>query len=95
MMQEEPPTTIIEGITRHSSSLSINNESKSSGKVIQRKKKFPFVFDTKRLSLLSDGVIAIAITLLVLDITVPDPRDPAVTAEYVSNFLVSSFLQFQ
>jgi hypothetical protein len=54
-----------------------------------RKQKFPFVFDAKRLCLLSDGVMAVAITLLVLDITVPDPRDAAVDGAYVLNYLVS------
>jgi hypothetical protein len=65
-------------------------EKKDKPKRTHRHQKFPFVFDANRLCLLSDGILAIAITLLVLDITVPDPRDPAVDNAYVSNYLVSN-----
>ncbi|KAL0482618.1 12 TM domain-containing transmembrane protein [Acrasis kona] len=56
----------------------------------QRRRMFPFIFDAQRLCLLTDGIMAVAITLLVLDLAVPDSTDPAVDPTFVYNYLMNT-----
>jgi uncharacterized membrane protein len=78
----------------HPTTLSAGQRLKNKAKTFFAKKRhFPFLVDVERINFLTDAVIAIAITLLVVDITVPHrPKDLEEDEfdAFISDFLVKT-----